>query len=625
LPWCRRLANALVTALFHNRIPGTTTLDPMSGVVEVEHDRLATPDEAARPEGADGTRRRGRPGLPGVAMALALAPLVVSAVALAFAVGGDYRPAGDVAIVEMTSRAVGDHWPLVGNHSRDGWHHPGPAMLYVLALPYRLLGSTTIALPVGALAINGASVAGMAVVARRRGGTPLMLITLLGCALVMRSFGPEQLRVPWHAWVTVLPYGLLVFLTWALACGDRWALPVAVLVGSFVAQTHVGYLALALPLVAFGAAWLLASHRRDLARLRAPSLCALGVAVLAWLPPIIDQLTYDPGNATVLVRWFRESGNNGEESHTLLEGWRVVSAQYAAAPEWLVGTRPVNIIQEPIYASDAVVPVLLAVVALAVAVLGRRRVSQSGQLVAVWAVASVVGIVAASRTLGPLYAYRFGWGRMLGMVAGVIVAWAGWRAVTERRPALERRVLRPIAVVGIAVLAVVGSVAHVRAGVPQERESATVSELAPSVLAAVPPGDGEVVVQGIGFLGVSYASGLVLNLERHGIDAGQPQSWPRRPEELHVYAGGPVRARFTVALDADVVELTARPTLRLVALSGEVELDELRAWNEARKELESVLEGEGPVNQDRVEALVRATALPHSAVGVFIEVPPAAP
>jgi hypothetical protein len=33
----------------------------------------------------------------------------------------------------------------------------------------------------------------------------------------MRSFGPEQLRMPWHAWVTVLPYGLLVFLTWAMA------------------------------------------------------------------------------------------------------------------------------------------------------------------------------------------------------------------------------------------------------------------------------------------------------------------------------------------------------------------------------------------------------------------------
>ena len=597
----------------------------MPGVVEVERDRPAASGEAARRDAGDEAPRRARPRSARIALALALAPLAVSAVALAVAVGGDYRPVGDIAVVEMTTRAVGDHWPLVGNHSRDGWHQPGPALLYVLALPYRLLGGSSIALPLGALAINGASVAGMAVVARRRGGAPLMLITLLGCALVMRSLGPDQLRLPWHAWVTVLPYGLLVFLAWAMACGDRWALPVAVLVGSFVAQTHVGYVALALPLLVLGAGWLLATHRRDLGRLGAPSLCALGVAVVAWLPPVIDELTNDPGNATLLVRWFRDGGTNGDESHTLLEGWRVVSAQFAAAPEWLVGTRPVNFIQEPMYLSDPVVPVLLAVVALAVVVLWRRRVSQSRQLVAVWAVASVVGIVATARTIGPMYVYRFGWARMLGMVAGVIVAWAAWRVVSEWRPSLERRVLTPIVVVGIAVLAIVGSVAHVRAGVPQEPESALARELVPPVLDAVPPGDGEVVVRGVGFMGLSYAATLVLQLERHGIDAGQILSGPRRPEELHAYAGGPVRARLTVALNTDVVDLTASPTQRLVALAGDLDLDRIRASNEASNELEALLADEGPVDEDRVEALLRSAVLPDSAVGVFIEVPPVGP
>ena len=596
----------------------------MPGAVELEHDRTAVPTETAHQDGAAGIPRRAIRRWPRIALALALAPLVVSAVALAVAVGGDYRPEGDIAIVEMTTRAVGDHWPLVGNHSRDGWHQPGPALLYVLAAPYRLLARSSIALPLGALAINGASVAGMAILARRRGGVPLMLITLLGCALVMRSFGPEPLRLPWHAWVTVFPYGLLVFLTWAMACGDRWALPVAVLVGSFVAQTHVGYVALALPLLALGAAWLLATHRRDLARLGWPSLCALGVGVLAWVPPVIDELTNDPGNATLLVRWFRNGGTDGEASHTLLEGWRVVSAQYAVAPEWLAGTRsPIGFDPEPPYVSDPVVPVLLVVVTLAVAVLWRRRVSQSGQLVAVWAVASVVGVVATSRIIGPMYAYRFGWARMLGMVAGVIVAWAAWRVVAEWRPALERRVLTPIAVTAIAVLAIVGSVAHVRAGVPQESESATIRELVGPVLAALPPGDGEVVVEGIDFFGVSYASGLVLQLERRGIDAGQPPTAPRRAEELHVYSGGPVRARLTVAFHADVVDLTARPGLRLVVLSGGLTLDDLRASVEASEQLEAVVAGERVVDDGQFDALVQAATLPRPAVGVFIETPPA--
>ncbi|HEY6698991.1 MAG TPA: hypothetical protein VIZ67_12235 [Acidimicrobiales bacterium] len=598
----------------------------MPGAVEVEHDRSAVPAEAARPDHDDGISRRAEPRSPRAALALALAPLVVSAVALAVAVGGDYRPEGDIAIIEMTTRAVGDHWPLVGNHSHDGWHHPGPALLYVLALPYRLLGGSSIGLPVGALAINGASVAGMAIVARRRGGVPLMLITLLGCALVMRSFGPEQLRLPWQPWVTVFPYGLLVFLTWAMACGDRWALPVAVLVGSFAAQTHVGYVALALPLVVLGAAWLFATHRRELTRLLWPSVCALGVALLAWLPPLIDELTNEPGNATLVARWFRNGTINGEGSHTLLEGWRVVSAQYALAPEWLAGTRSlVGFDPAPPYVSDPVVPVLLVAVALAVAVLWRRRVPQSGQLVAVWAGASVVGVIATSRVIGPLYAYRFGWARMLGMVAGVIVAWAAWRVVAERRPALERRVLTPIAVTAIAVLAVVGSVAHVRAGVPQQSESASISELVAPVLAVLPPGDGEVVVEGIDFFGTSYATGLVLQLERHGVDAGQPPTEPRRPEELHIYSGGPVRAHLTLALDDDVVDLTTRRDLRLVVLSGGLTLDELRVAVEASKQLEAIMAGERAVDHGQFDALVQAATLPRPAVGVFTEAPAAGP
>jgi hypothetical protein len=117
----------------------------------------------------------------------------------------------------------------------------------------------------------------------------------------------------------------------------------------------------------------------------------------------------------------------------------------------------------------------------------------------------------------------------------------------------------------------------------------------------------------------------VLQLERHGIDAGQPQSQPRRPEELHVYAGGRVRARFTVALDDDVVVLTADPTQRLVALSGDLDIDEPKASDEARKQLEAVLEGDRPADRDRVEELSRATARSDNTVGAFIEVPPAGP
>ncbi|HZA00086.1 MAG TPA: hypothetical protein VE575_15100 [Acidimicrobiales bacterium] len=506
--------------------------------------------------------------LPRVALASTLVPLLVSAIAL-FVTGGAYRPFADVASIELWTRAVGHDWPLVGPFSRSGWYHPGPALFYVLALPYRLLGGPSLALPLGALAINAASVAGMAVVARRRGGTPLMLITLLGCALVLRSLGTDEVRVPWNPWVTVLPYGLVVFLTWAMTCGDRWALPLAAFVGSFVAQTHVGYVALALPLVAFGAAWRVVAHRSTLRRLALPGLATLGVVVVMWSPAIVEQLRNDPSNLERTVDWFRSGGVGEEGPATLGDGWRVVSAQYWVAPEWLVGTRPVLASSaEPRYVHQALAPVLLVVVALAILALWRRRVEDSGRLVAVWALASGLGVLATARTIGPLYAYRLGWTRLLGMVAGVIVAWVVWRAAAGPWPARAARALPRVALAGIAVLAVVSSVAHVRAAERPPDESANIRELTRGVVAALSPGQGEVVVKGRGLGGLAYAPALVLQLERQGIDSSVASARPDA-REPHYYDGGPVRATLSVAVEADVDDLATNPDRRLVASAGD--------------------------------------------------------
>ena len=57
---------------------------------------------------------------------------------------------------------MGRHPVLIGLYSRDGWSHPGPLLYYTLALPYRLTGGNPAGLLVGALAVNGAAVGGMA-------------------------------------------------------------------------------------------------------------------------------------------------------------------------------------------------------------------------------------------------------------------------------------------------------------------------------------------------------------------------------------------------------------------------------------------------------------------------------
>jgi hypothetical protein len=554
-----------------------------------------TEREPAAPESNPAaTRPRLDPWVLRLAIALTLAPLVVSAINLSVRYGNGHQPVGDLAMTELVTRDVGRQAVLIGPFSRDGWHHPGPAMYYLLAVPYRLLGSTATAMHVGALAVNAASIAGIAVVARRRAGDALMLISLVGCALLMRSLGPDELRLPWNPYVTVLPYALLVFLTWALMCRDRWALPLAVLVASYVAQTHIGYVLLALPLLVVGAAWLVGSTAVDARRgapdasrddasapavrsLVAPSLTAVAVAVVMWLPPLLQQLTNEPGNLGIALKWFRYGGLGNEAPQGLLPGWRVVTAQFGLPPEWLFGSRGVGFTSEPVYLHEPMAPVLLLAVAGAALLLLRCRPAGAGRLVGLWLLASVAGVVATARTVGPVYGYRIGWSLVLGMVAGLLVAWAGWLAVTARRPRLERPVLVPVSLVGLALLAVVGSVAHVRAGEPLGDQSTRVGEIMADVVGGLPRGDGDVLVDGPpSFEGAVYVPAIVLQLERRGI-GGLVAEGDRAAGEHRMYDGRALRAHLLVAVGVDIAEVEAQPGMTMLAYTGDATLAEVRA------------------------------------------------
>src|SRR2546421_9972242 len=74
----------------------------------------------------------------GLAVALALVPLLISAVAVAVKVGDTYYPGSALPLTELRTRDVGRHPVLLGLPSRDRWNHPGPALFYLLSAPYRL-------------------------------------------------------------------------------------------------------------------------------------------------------------------------------------------------------------------------------------------------------------------------------------------------------------------------------------------------------------------------------------------------------------------------------------------------------------------------------------------------------
>jgi hypothetical protein len=512
------------------------------------------------------------------ALALVLLPLVVSAVALVVDVGTSYVAGSDQGLIELRTSDVGRHAVLVGPYARDGWNHPGPALFYALALPYRLAGSNSIGLDFGALLINGLAITGMAFVVRRRGGLPLLLLTLVGCAVLMRSLGAEFLHDPWNPYITVLPFGLLVLLAWAMTCGDAWALPVGVGVASFCVQTHVGYVPIAIPLLVWGTTWLVLTCRRrgdadendgyrgrDLVR---AGLVAVAVLVVMWLPVVVQQLTDSPGNLSEVVEDFTEG--KGLE-HSFGEGYRIVSGQFGLVPQWLTGRVELDPFSgQPLLLYEAPMPLLLIPFGLAVVAFWRWRLSEASRLAATLMLTLALGVLAVSRVTGPVYAYRLRWTWFLAMLAMVMAVWAAWTLIAKR--ALTTGWMRWGLAVPVAALVVLGGVnfsSAVRAGHPQPNISSAVHTLGPSVEAALPEGQADVVVRSTSFEGDAYQTALVLYLESHGtavrVDRSRKDEYGgHRVHESHE----PQRALLTVAADQSFDEMSTRPDLRVVAYWG---------------------------------------------------------
>jgi hypothetical protein len=511
-------------------------------------------------------------------LALVLLPLAVSALALVLDAGTSYIAGSDQGLIELQTSDVGRHPVLVGPYARDGWNHPGPALFYALAVPYRLAGSHSIGLGLGALLINGLAISGMAVVVRRRGGLPLMLLTLAGCAVLMRSLGSAFLRDPWNPYITVLPFGLLVLVTWGMTCGEAWALPVGVGVASFCVQTHVGYAPIAIPLLVWGATWLVLTRRRrgdadedhekrrrDLVRAAA---VAAAVLVVMWLPAAIQQLTESPGNLTEVVEDF--TGANGLK-HSIADGYRVVAGQFGLVPQWVTGRVEVDPFSgQPLLLYSAPPPLLLIPFGVAAVAFWRWRLSEGSRLVATLTLTLALGVFAVSRVTGPAYEYRLRWTWFLATLAMVVVAWAALTLVLKQaRTTGSMRWLLTMPIGALVVLVGVNSVSAARAGQPQRDISSAVHMLGPAVEAALPEGRGDVVVRTSAFEADVYTSALVLYLESRGTAVRVDR---RREDEYgahRVHARDErQRALLIVAADQSFDEISTQPDLRLVAYWG---------------------------------------------------------
>jgi hypothetical protein len=230
-------------------------------------------------------------------------------------------------------------------------------------------------------------------------------------------------------------FALFVLLVWSVMLRDRWQLLGAAVVGSFLVQAHLGYAPLVGTafLVATASVLLDARRARDtLGRWARPLATSVGVTLVLWLPTIWEQLTGDPGNLTLIARYFRESP---EGQIGLRAGAGTFAALYRPVPVWLGGPEhfvPLTFQPRPESRWWLLVPAVLLAVAAVVAV--RARLAAEVRLVALVGTLTVVGVVALSRVKEEAWTYMSLWRLPLAILVVAVTGWTLWRAWSAPPP-----------------------------------------------------------------------------------------------------------------------------------------------------------------------------------------------
>jgi hypothetical protein len=250
-------------------------------------------------------------------------------------------------------------------------------------------------------------------------------------------------------------------------------------------------------------------------------LVGVGVGVVLWLPPLVDQATTEPGNLRQILAFSRDV----EPANTVADGARFLAFELGMPPAWLVGLPApgwLNLIDT----SSPPVPFAAVGLAVVAVVAGVRRDRLGGRLVAVAAAALVAGVVAVARFAdGGVLPYLVEWSAIVGLVAWLAVALVGWRAL---RPRLPEKV--PMVVAGVVAAVVVAtSVVNVSVALSAEpgdmargAEVRSLTDAIESDLDRRRPVEVVLAEPSGGVESLWTANGIVAELERRGHDVRVP-------------------------------------------------------------------------------------------------------
>lgn len=226
----------------------------------------------------------------------------------------------DFAVTELYTELASGGRLLVGPYSRYGWNHPGPIYFYAQAPFYVLGGRDAATLYSVAVAINIAAVLTILFTTGRAERGPLLIVlAMVGLGLAWRL--PRLLASPWTAHVPVLSSLAFVVVAAAVISGRIRLLPVAALLGSFIAQTHLGFVPLVALLSGVAIVAVILHGRRNRQNLWPVLTSAGAVWLLVWLLPLSEALSHSGGNLAAVLQFFVSDAHPSQPFSVAVLSW----------------------------------------------------------------------------------------------------------------------------------------------------------------------------------------------------------------------------------------------------------------------------------------------------------------
>ena len=456
---------------------------------------------------------------------VAVLPVVVAGLR---AVRRGWIPTWDRAILALrASDVLTRHPPLLGTWSTASDYgivvnHPGPLQFQVLA-PWVWLFGPSDGTALGVAALNALCIVGVTWLAGRRGGLLAALIATAVMASLVWSMGSETLYDPWQPNAVMLPFAVFLTAAWSTADNDLVALPVMVVSGSFVLQTHLGYVVLVpgVALISLGLlCWRVRSDRRDAARAGDSTrpwtarpawwaMLAVAIGLVCWAPPLYEQVTgrYG-GNLGSLVHAAAhpkstEAAGRSTETASTDDAVRIVGGTLALPPWWFppsFQSPAVGLYGEGVATRDAVAGLGLMGTVLAVGLVRAACRGHTTIATGLGLALAVIPLAIYTTDSAPMEvgfsALRLRYLWVVSAFIGMMLALAVVDELRLRRPAPGWA--KTVASLGIAAVAVAAGVAAIpyadHNGTETNRGVAAANSLAAQLLPQV-EGRGAVLVQ----------------------------------------------------------------------------------------------------------------------------------